>query len=148
MKWILHIDHGKAFHPHIPDIAVSCNGGFNPEAAVGSVVAQIFQCNLIDAARYFAANGNSKACPNLTVLHRDIMAGAVYTDTVCISSRFDADAVVIAVSDTVFHQNVVAGIDVDPIGAGTFSPTLCNLYAIHMDMVTVTDMDIPETGSH
>ena len=126
MKWILHIDHGKAFYPHIPDIAVSCNGGFNPEAAVGSVVAQIFQ--VTDRRRpILGANGNSKACPDLTVLHRDIMAGAVYTDTVCISSRFDADAVVIAVSDTVFHQNVVAGIDVDPIGAGTFSPTRCNL---------------------
>ena len=147
MERIFHINHGKAVHPYVTDITVSRHRGFNAEATVRSVVTQIFQCNAVDAAGYFAADGNTEARLNLTVLHRNIMAGAVHTDAIRISSRLDTDAVVVAVCDAVLHQNIVAGININSISAGTFRPARCDLYAIHMNVVTVADMDIPEAGS-
>ena len=101
----------------------------------------------MDAARYLTSNRHAKSGMNLTVLYRDMMTWTSHTVAVRISSRFDADAVIIAGSLTILHQHMITGIDINSIGAWTALSTACDLDSIHMDLAAVADMHIPETGS-
>ena len=78
-----------------------------------------------------------------------ILRWTVDTQPVCVSARFQADIVVVAIYHTVFYQYIRGGIDIYPVRTRPSSVNIIvNLEPVDTAIVGIKNLASPETCTH
>lgn len=78
----------------------------------------IFNQNLADSPRGFAAQRDAAAGSNITVMNPNILTDTIYPQTVCVPAGFYTNTVVVTGNTAVFDLHMAAGVYVDTVCAG------------------------------
>ena len=147
MERILHVGHFQTIYSDVANVAAAGNRRLDTEAAVRSVVVQIFQSDIVDTAGNLAADGDTESGKDRAVLHGDVMARTANADAIAVTTGLDANTVIVAGCYAVFNQNVVTGVDVDTVCAGAVCATGSNFHTVNVNVVAVANVEVPETGA-
>ena len=106
--------------------------------------------NITYAAGSFAS-ASDKPCPFMggAMTYHYILRWAVDTQPVCVSARFQADIVVVAIYHTVLYQYIRGGVDVYPVRTRASSVNIIvNLESVDTAIVGIKNLASPETCTH